>query len=171
MDPRFFAAAFGHWGDSGVLLEFSGGGLAFALLAKGDQEAGSEDGSGTWEGLEEGKVGMALSALGDGGVKILDGVQSDTELADKGLDAQGMGGDDALIGGQGRGGLDGADALVNDVRRAHVVVAEEGLQGRAARELHRFEGRPATEKVAKDDGIGILQTIGEREENSSSGYW
>ena len=92
------------------MLEFSGGGLAFALLAKGDQEAGSEDGSGPWEGLEEGKVGMALSALGDGGVKILDGVHSDTELADKSLDAQGMGGDDALIGGQGRGGLDGACA-------------------------------------------------------------
>ena len=33
-------------------LECGGGVLAFALLATGDQEAGREDGSGTWEGLE-----------------------------------------------------------------------------------------------------------------------
>ena len=159
VDPRFCAAAFGHWGDAGVWLECRGGGIAFALLATGDPEAGSEDGSGTWEGLEEGNVGMALGALGDGGVKLLDGVQGDTELADKGLDAQGMGGDAARIGGPGWGGLDGADALVNDGRRAHVVVAEAGLQGRAARALRRFAGRPATQKVAQDDGSCLLKPL------------
>ena len=75
MDPAFLAAAFGDRRDAGVLLELGSGGIAFALLAKGDKEAGSEDGAGTWEGLEEGKVRMALGALGDSGVKILDSVQ------------------------------------------------------------------------------------------------
>jgi hypothetical protein len=35
-----------------ILLECGGGGIAFALLATGDQEAGSEDRSSPWEGLE-----------------------------------------------------------------------------------------------------------------------
>src|SRR4029434_11073310 len=93
VDPAFLAAAFGDRRDAGVLLELGGGGIAFALLAKGDKEAGSEDGSGTWEGLAQGKVGVALGARGDGSVKMLDGVQGDTKLADKGLDEQGMGGE------------------------------------------------------------------------------
>jgi len=159
VDPRLFAAAFGHWGNPGILLEFNGGGIAFALLTKGDQEAGSEDGSGTWESLKEGKVGVALGALGDSSVKILDGVQGDTELADKCLDEQGMGGDDTLIGGQGHGGFDGVDTLVDDVRRAHMVGAEERLEGGAACKLRSFEGRPATEKVTKDEGVCILKPL------------
>src|SRR6266853_4106830 len=47
VDPRFSAAALGHWGDSGIVLEFCGGGRACALLAAGDQEAGSEDRAST----------------------------------------------------------------------------------------------------------------------------
>jgi len=158
-DPAFLAAAFGDRRDAGVLLARGGGGITFALLAKGDKEAGSEDGAGPWEGLEEGKGRMALGALGDSGVKILDGVQGDTELADEGLDEQGMGSDDALIGGQGRGGLDSADTRVDDVRRAYMVVAEEGLQGGAACALCGFEGRPATEKVTKDKGVFLLKPV------------
>ena len=127
VDPRLFTAAFGHRGNPSVLLQFNGRGIAFALLAKGDQKAGSKDGSGTWEGLEEGKVGVALGALGDSSVKMLDGVQGDTKLADKGLDEQDMGGNDTFISGQGQGGLDGVDTLVDDVRRAHMMVAEECL--------------------------------------------
>jgi len=159
VDPALLAAAFGDRRDAGVLLALGGAGIAFALLAKGDKEAGSEDRSGTWEGLEEGKVRMALGALGDSGVKILDGVQGDTELADQGLDEQGMGSDDALIGGQGRGGLESADTRVDDVRRASMVVAEAGLQGGAACEWCGFEGRPATEKVTKDQGVFLLKPV------------
>ena len=88
-DPRFCAPACGHWGDSGVLVEGSGGGRACTLLATGDQEAGSQDGAGSWEGLEEGTVGMALGTLGHGGVKGLESVAGDTERAEQGLDEQG----------------------------------------------------------------------------------
>ena len=112
MDPRFFAAALGHGCDPGIWLECGGGSRACALRAKGNQEAGSEDRSGTWKGLEEGEVGMVLGALGAGGVKVLDGVQGDTELATEGLDEQRMGGDDARIGGQGHGGLESVDTRV-----------------------------------------------------------
>src|SRR5215510_10078202 len=50
--PGFLAAPFGHRRDPGLLLEFGGGGIAFALVAKGDQETRSEDGARSWEGLE-----------------------------------------------------------------------------------------------------------------------
>ena len=159
VDPRFFAAALSHGCDPGLLLECCGGSIACALLAKGNQEAGSEDRSGPWKGLEEGKVGMVLGTLGDGGVKVLDGVQGDTELADEGLDEQGMGGDDARIGGQGHGGLASVDTRVDDGRRAHMVVAEEGFQGGPARELRGFEGGPATENVTKDEGVFLLKPL------------
>ena len=112
---------------------------------------------------------MALGALRDGVVKGLDGLQGDPELVDKGLDEQGMGGDDALIGGQGRGGLDGVDTLCDDVRRAHMVVAEEGLQGGAPGELRGFEGRPAAQKVTKDEAYLCPETIGAPAGNSFSG--
>ena len=72
-----------------------GGGIAFALFAEGDEEPGGEDGPGSWEGLEQGEVGMALGALRDGGVEVGDGLQGDTELGDEGLHQQGIGGDDA----------------------------------------------------------------------------
>ena len=50
---------------------------------------------------------MALRALRDGVIKGCDRLQGDPELVDKSLDEQGMGGDNALIGGQGGGSLDG----------------------------------------------------------------
>ena len=107
---------------------------------------------------------MALS-------KVCDGLQGDPELVDEGLDEQGMGGDDALIGGQGGGSFDGVDTCVDDVCRAHMMVAEEGFQGGAARELRGFEGRPATEKVTKDRRYLCPETIAAHAENSFSGCW
>jgi len=55
-------------------LECSGGGIAFPWFAAGDEEAGSEDGASAWEGLAHGEVGMALGALRDGLVDVLDRV-------------------------------------------------------------------------------------------------
>ena len=54
MDPGFFAAAFRHWRDAGVLLEFSGGRIACPLFAEGDEEPGGKDGARTWKGLGQG---------------------------------------------------------------------------------------------------------------------
>ena len=116
VDPGFLAAPFCHRCDARELLESSGGGIAFPLFAEGDEEAGSEDGASAWEGLEQGEVGMALGALRDGLVEVLDRVQGDPGLADEGLHEQRMGGDDALIGGHGGGSLDGVDALGHHVR-------------------------------------------------------
>jgi hypothetical protein len=159
MDPGFPAAAFRHWRDAGVLLEFSGGRIAGTLFAEGDEQPGGKDRARPWKGLEQGEIGMALGTLGDGVVEGLDSVQGDTELADEGLDEQGIGGDDALIAGQRGGRFDGLDTFGDDVSRAHVVVAEEYLKGRAPCELRRFEGRPATQKVTKDHGVFILKPL------------
>src|SRR5215813_10538393 len=71
--PGFLAAAFSHRRDPGIFLEFGGGGVAFALFAEGDEQPRGEDGARSWEGLEQGEIGMALRALRDGGVKIGDG--------------------------------------------------------------------------------------------------
>ena len=74
---------------------------------------------------------MALGARGDGGVAVLTSVQGDTALAAKGLDEQGLGGDDARIGGQRPRRFDGLETCVDDISRTHVVVATEGRKSRA----------------------------------------
>src|SRR5713101_1755602 len=159
MDPGFLAAAFRHWRDAGVLLEFSGGRIACPLFAEGDEEPRGKDGARTWKGLEQGEIGMALGTLGDGVVEGLDSVQGDTELADQGLDEQDMRGDDALIAGQRRGRFYSLDTFFDEVSSAHVVVAEEGLKRRAPCELCRFEGRPATQNVTKNRGVFLLKPL------------
>ena len=99
--PGLLAAPFGHWRNAGIFLEFGGGGIACALFAEGDEQPGGEDGPCSWEGLEQGEIGMALSALRDGGVEIGDGPQGDPELGDEGLHQERMGGNDAFISGEG----------------------------------------------------------------------
>jgi hypothetical protein len=157
--PGLLAAAFSHRRDPRICLQCGGGGIAFPWFAEGDEQPGGDAGARAWEGLEQGEIGMALSALRAGVSTGLERRQGDAELVDQGLDEQGLGGDDALIGGQGHSGLDGVETRVDDVRRAHMVVAEEGRQGGAARELRGFEGRPATAKGTKDAGVGILKPL------------
>jgi hypothetical protein len=74
-------------------------------------------------------------------------------LGDEGLHEEHIGGDDAVIGGERHGTLDGLEAGVDDVGRAHVVGPEAPLQGGAACELCGFEGRPAAQEVAKERRI------------------
>jgi hypothetical protein len=115
-DPGLLAAPCCHRGAARELWECSGGGLAFPWFAEGDEEAGSEDGASAWKGLEHGAVGMALGARRDGLVEVLDGVPGDPAWADEGLHEERLGGDEALLGGQGGGSLDGVDALGHHVR-------------------------------------------------------
>src|SRR5919201_3228671 len=96
---------------------------------------------------------MVLSALCDGFVEVSNGLQGDPELADEGVHEEDIGSDDAVIGGQRSGALDGLAAGGAKVGRAHVVGTEEAFQSGAACELHGFEGGPAAEEVAKDRGI------------------
>ncbi len=102
---------------------------------------------------------MALGALCDGVVEGLDRVQGHTQLGDAGLDEEGIGGDDALLGGQWGGALDGMDALVDDIGVAQVMGAEEALKGGTTRELHGFEGGPLGEEVAKNGGVVIVEPL------------
>ena len=51
--PGLLPAAFGDWCNARIFLQFGGGGIACALFAKGDEEAGGEDRPSAWEGLEE----------------------------------------------------------------------------------------------------------------------
>ena len=102
---------------------------------------------------------MALGVLYNGVVEGVDGLQGDAELADKSLNQEGSGGDDALIGGQWGGALDGLDALVDDVGVAHMMGAEEALEGGAARQLGCFEGRPLGEEIAEDGGVFVVEPL------------
>src|SRR5262252_6410780 len=83
--PGLLATPFGDWCDPGIFLEVGGGGIAFALFTEGDEQPGGEDRARSWEGLEQGEIGMALSALRNGSVEIGDGLQGDPELGDEGL--------------------------------------------------------------------------------------
>ena len=79
-----------------------------------------------------------------------------------------MGGDDARIAGHRRGRFDGLETFGDDVSRAHVVVAAEGLKESAPGEVRRCEGRPATENVTQDPGV-FPETLGAPAEKSFSG--
>jgi hypothetical protein len=159
VDPGIVAAAFGHRRNAPILLKLVGRGVTVALFAEGDEEAGSQDGPSAWQGSQYGEVGMALGALCDGVVEGLDGVQGHTQLADECLHEEGIGGDDAFIGGQWGGALDGADAVVDDLDVAHVMGAEAVLKGGATRELHGFEGGPLGEEVAENGGAFIVAPL------------
>ncbi len=157
--PGFLAAAFGHRRDPGIFLQCSGGRIPFALLPEGNQEARSKDGSRAGEGLKQGEIGMPLGALRDGMIKGLDCVQGHAKLTDQGLDEQGIGGDDALISGQGRRGFDGVNALGEHVSHTHMVVAKEGLQGGSPGKLCRFQGGPAAQKVTEKVRVFVLKPL------------
>ena len=70
---------------------------------------------------------MALGALRHGLVDVGNGLQDAPELGDEGLNQEGIGGDNTLIGGQRGGTPDGLDALVDDVDIAYMMGAEEAL--------------------------------------------
>src|SRR4029434_8312226 len=142
-----------------IFLEVGGGGIALALFAEGDEQPRGEDGTRSWEGLEQGEIGMALRALRDGGVKIGDGLQGDPELGHEGLHQERMGRNDTCIGGEGCSRLDSLDPLCDDIGIAHVMRTEEGFEGGTAGELYRFEGRPATQEVAEDRRIFLLKPV------------
>src|SRR6266849_5321511 len=78
VDPGVLATALCDRRNTGIRLERSGRRRAFALFAEGDEEPGGEDGTSAWEGLEQGEIGRALGALGDGGVEVLNSMQGDT---------------------------------------------------------------------------------------------
>jgi hypothetical protein len=159
MHPGFLAAAFRDRRDARIFLEFLGRSVAFSLFAKGHEEAGSKDGPGAWQGIKQGEVRMVLGVLCDGFIEVSDHPQGDTELGDEGLYQEGIGSDEAVIGGQGCGTLNGLEAFGDKVGRAHVVFTEEGLKSGAACKLHRFEGGPAAQEVAKERRIFLLKPL------------
>jgi len=159
VDSGLLAAAFRDRRNARIFLEFVGGGKAFPLFAEGDEEAGSKNGPSTWPGVKQRKVGMVLSALCDGCIEVCHGLHGDPEWGDEGVHQEDIGGDDAVIGGQRAGALDGLDAGGDDVGRAHVMGTEEAFQSGVACELHGFEGGPAAEEVAKDRRIFVLQPL------------
>src|SRR5215471_1981331 len=157
--PGLLAAAFGHRRDPSIFLEFGGRGIALPVFAKGDQEAGSEDGTCPRERLEEREVGMALCILRDGSVEVGNRLQGDAELGDEGLHQERMGRDNPVISGEGCRRLDGLDTLGNDIGIAHVMRTEEGFKSGTARELHGLEGRPAMQEVAEERGVFVLKPL------------
>jgi hypothetical protein len=97
---------------------------------------------------------MVLRALRDSFVNVVDRLQGHAKLGDEGL-----GSDDALIGGQRCGALDGLDALVDDVGVTHVMGAEKALEHGAPRKLGGLEGWPLREDVAEDGGVFVVKPL------------
>ena len=148
--PGLLATAFCDRREARVLLELCGRGEAWPWCAAGDEEAGSTDGPGPWQGVKPRAVGMVLGVWRTGCVEVGNGRPRDAEWGDEGLHEEDMGGADAVLGRQRDGAFDGLEAGGDDVGSAHVVGPEECFQGGAARELRGFEGRPAAEEVAQD---------------------
>ena|SRR5919198_1186362 len=72
VDPPAVSPAVGDRGNARRLLDRSGGGIAFALFAKGDEETRGEDGTGAGERMKEREVGMPWGQLRHGVVETLD---------------------------------------------------------------------------------------------------
>jgi hypothetical protein len=157
VDPGLLAAACGHRRAAGLLLECLGRGRAFALGTKGDEEAGGKDGPGAWQRLTQRKVGGLLGAWGDDVSEICQRLPGDAEWGHERWPQEGRGGDDAVIGGPGKGALDGLEAGRADLGRAPMVGPAEARKRRAARQLGGFARRPVAEDVTKEHGIFLGQ--------------
>ena len=157
MPPGFLATAFRDRGNTGVFLECIGCGVACTLFPKGAEEAGGQDRPSAWQGVKQGEVGMALGGRGDSFLDVCAPLQGDTEWGNEGLPQEGIGSEDAIIGGQGCGTLDGLEAGGDEGGRAHVVCTEEGRKGGAACELGRFEGGQRRRKSQKS-GVSFSST-------------
>jgi hypothetical protein len=92
VNPGLVAAAFRHRRKASIPLQLISRGVAVAWFAKGDQKTWGQDGASAREGVKYRAVGMALGAVGNGRVGILDRVQRHAELGHKGLDQEGIGG-------------------------------------------------------------------------------
>ena len=163
--PGRLAAAFGHGRHPRIFVACLGRSVALSLVTTGHQETRGEDGTGAWQSLKQGEIGMLLGPWRDGVVAVSHDLQGDAELGHERVHEQGVGGDDAVIRGQGHSALDGLDAGGDHVGRVPVGGSEEALKGGAPGALDRFECRPAAQDVAKERGILILkppQDVGTR---------
>jgi hypothetical protein len=79
-----------------------------------------------------------LGTLRNGVVEVCNGLQDNSELGDEGLNQEGIGGNNPLIGGQRCGTLDGLEALGDDVVVTHVMGAEEALPGWCGAQVGRL---------------------------------
>src|SRR5262249_24107750 len=131
VDPTHVPAALSDRGNARILLEVSGRSITLAWFAKGHQETRGEDGTGTWERLKEGEVGMRRGQLRNGMVEVLDRLQRRAELGYESPDEAHLGRHDARIRRQRGGGYDGLKALGNNAR-LHMVLAKEALESGAA---------------------------------------
>jgi hypothetical protein len=143
--PGLRATPCGPWRHPGLFVEVGGGGRAVALCAEGHEQPGGEDGPRSWERLEQGAIGRALRALGEGGVASSDGLQGGMELGDEGLHQERMGRADTGSGGAGWGRCEGLETRGDDSGRAPGMRTAEGCEGGTARAWRRLEGRPATQ--------------------------
>jgi hypothetical protein len=157
MAPGGGAAAVGDRGDAGVLLELIGGGVTCTLFAEGDKEAGGQDGAGARQSLTQGEGRMALGALCNSVGNAVDGVHGHAPLRDEGVDQEGLGSAEALIGGHWCGALDGLQALVDDGGVTHGMSLEKALARGAPREVGGLEGWPWGEEIAADGGRFVVE--------------
>jgi len=74
MDPGLLATAFRDGRNAGIFLQFGSRRRAFTVFAKGDKQPRSEDRASTGESLKQGEVGMLLGMLGNGVVKVGNGL-------------------------------------------------------------------------------------------------
>jgi hypothetical protein len=154
VDPARLPAAFSDGGHARILLELRGGGIACTWFATGDEETRGEDGSGAWERLKAGAVGMGGGQLGQGVVNVLEGRHSGTELGHQGPDAADVGPDDARIGRERHGRWNRLKAL-RDEACVPMVLAKAARQGGTAGQVDGFEGRPLAETITEDGGVFV----------------
>jgi hypothetical protein len=86
--PALVAAAFGYWGNAGVLLKGCRVGKALAALSEGNEKSWSESRASAWKGSEDREIGELGSKSSDLFIEASYAGAGCSELGEQGLDEQ-----------------------------------------------------------------------------------
>jgi len=125
------------------------------LCAAGDAEAGANTAAAPGKAAHTGKSGWAWGRCAIAVSQAAMACNVTRRWATRACPRRPWGGDDAVLGGARHGPLDGLEAGIDDVNRAHVGSPDEPFQGGAARQWRRFERGPAAADVTKERRIFV----------------
>ena len=118
-----------------------------AVRAERGHEPRGETRPGAWEAGEDRGVRMGGEQRGDLAVVFGQAGEQRAELAGEALDAEGVGGNDGRIGGQGGGGFDLGESVGDQVGAAAVVGIVEGAHGLGFGLLQRGQRGPLQQEI------------------------
>ena len=155
MRPAALAAALDYGRDPGIGLHFQGGGMSGSIHTEGAQQPWREGGAGSWQVLEEERIGMLLEQRGDLFFIFDNGTMQRSQLPGQHQDRQPVRLDDCAIPCQRFCGGNGGDHVFDHVGAATVVRIVERADGLWPGALDGFQRGPLQQPIARNRGEKI----------------